>query len=464
MTDNNTLTAPPEASGPEQKPVREQVKDAVDARDAEALVALLDPLARSAALRQLLLLVAEDRDTLLALIPVELAGALIEEAPVQAATDLVERLSTDRAAEVLDELNSDLQADIIGNLGAETANAILARLHPDDAADVRRLAEYDDGTAGGLMAAEAFKFPDTATVGAVLRGMVSDDDDFERYRGQHPYVVDADDRPVGVVSLRGLLTSKRSGKLAEIMVPPVTVKVATTLDDLQDLFDANNFLGLPVVETDGRLVGVVSRSAVHDAALVRSESESMKRQGVVGDELRSMPTWLRSRRRLAWLSANIVLNIIAASVISAYEETLAAVIAIAVFLPMVSDMSGCSGNQAVGVTMRELSLGLVRPKDAMRVWRKEVTVGVVNGIALGILIGLVCWAWKGNPWLGLVIGSALAANTVLAVSIGGIVPLLLKRLGQDPAAASGPLLTTITDMAGFFLVLSLASLMMPLLV
>ena len=180
--------------------------------------------------------------------------------------------------------------------------------------------------------------------------------------------------------------------------------------------------------------------------------------------MRSMPTWLRSRRRLAWLSANIVLNIIAASVISAYEETLAAVIAIAVFLPMVSDMSGCSGNQAVGVTMRELALGIVRPKDAIRVWRKEATIGVINGVALGILIGLVAWVWKGNAWLGLVIGSALAANTLLAVSIGGVVPLLLKWLGQDPAAASGPLLTTITDMAGFFLVLSLASIMMPLLI
>jgi magnesium transporter len=164
------------------------------------------------------------------------------------------------------------------------------------------------------------------------------------------------------------------------------------------------------------------------------------------------------------LSANIVLNIIAASVISAYEETLAAVIAIAVFLPMVSDMSGCSGNQAVGVTMRELSLGLVRPVDAMRVWFKEVSVGAINGVVLGILIGAVAWFWKGNPWLGLVIGLALALNTVIAVSIGGVVPLLLKRFGQDPAVASGPLLTTITDMAGFFLVLSLATLMMPLLV
>ena len=466
MTTGDTRTIPPEAPEPEQdpRPLRDQVKAAVDARDAETLVLLLGPLAPSAALRQLLLLVAEDRDVLVSLVPAELAARLIMEAPVRAATDLVQRMATDRAAEVLGELNSDLQADIIGRLRPEDAHAILTRLHPEDAAEVRRLAEYDHDAAGGLMAAEAFKFPQEATVGSVLRGIVSDDADFERYRGQHPYVVDADDRPVGVVSLRNLLTSNRSAPLSSIMVPPVTVGVETTLDDLEDLFDKHNFFGFPVVEADGRLVGVVSRTAVQDAALARSQSESLKRQGVVGDELRSMPTWLRSRRRLAWLSANIVLNIIAASVISAYEETLAAVIAIAIFLPMVSDMSGCSGNQAVGVSMRELALGIVRPKDAIRVLRKEVVVGVINGIALGILIGLVAWAWKGNPWLGLVIGTALAANTLLAVSIGGVIPLLLKRLGQDPAAASGPLLTTITDMAGFFFVLSLATLMMPLLV
>ena len=177
-----------------------------------------------------------------------------------------------------------------------------------------------------------------------------------------------------------------------------------------------------------------------------------------------MPLPLRARRRLQWLSANIVLNVIAASVIAAYEQTLAAVIALAVFLPMVSDMSGCSGNQAVAVSMRELSLGLARPIDAMRVWFKEVSVGLINGFVLGFLIGVVAWMWKGNPFLGLVIGGALGLNTIVAVSIGGVLPLLLKRIGQDPAVASGPLLTTITDMAGFFLVLSLATAMMPLLV
>jgi magnesium transporter len=182
---------------------------------------------------------------------------------------------------------------------------------------------------------------------------------------------------------------------------------------------------------------------------------------VVGDELRSLPLLLRSRRRLAWLTANIGLNVLAASIISAYESTLAAVIALAVFLPMVSDMSGCSGNQAVAVSLRELALGVLKPIDVYRVWSKEVTLGLINGAVLGTLIGMVTWAWKGNPALGLVIGLALAANTVLAVSIGGVIPLILKRFNQDPAVASGPLLTTITDMAGFFFVLSLATFFMP---
>lgn len=441
-----------------------ELRDAVEAGDAEAIVNLLDPLSYSDALREFLTLTPEDRGRVLELIPAELAAELVEEAPNEVAVDLVERLEPERAAEILEELDSDIQADVIGEMDSEDAEAVLSRMDDADAADVRRLAAYEDDVAGGLMMAEVFRFEDTATVGKVLRALASDDDDFERYRGQHPYVVDPDGRPVGVVSLRGLLTAKRSARLTEIMVPPVTVRVDTPLDKLEDVFDEHPFLGVPVIDELGKLVGVVSRSALAGAVLERSESESLKRQGVVGDELRSMPLWLRSRRRLAWLSANILLNIVAASVISAYEETLAAVIALAVFLPMVSDMSGCSGNQAVGVTMRELSLGLVRPMDAVRVWVKEISVGVINGIALGVLIGLVAWIWKGSPALGLVIGAALALNTMLAVSIGGVVPLLLKRLGQDPAAASGPLLTTITDMAGFFFVLSFATLLMPWLV
>ena len=135
-------------------------------------------------------------------------------------------------------------------------------------------------------------------------------------------------------------------------------------------------------------------------------------------------------------------------------------IALAVFLPIISDMSGCSGNQAVAVSMRELSLGLIKPFEASRVWLKEVSVGLVNGLVLGVLLGLAAFLWKGNVALGLVVASAMALNTVVAVSIGGTVPLLLKRFKFDPALASGPILTTITDMCGFFLVLSFATMML----
>ena len=310
------------------------------------------------------------------------------------------------------------------------------------------------------MELETFSFPLDGTVGNVLKSLIDGDEAFERHRGQHPYILDEDGRLVGVVSLRDMLRSKRSVQLVDIMNTPISVAPETSQEELAILFDENPFLGIPVVDPFGALLGVVSRVELAEAELERAEQQSLSRQQI-GDELRSMPLLLRSRRRLTWLSSNIVLNIIAASVISAYEETLAAVIAIAVFLPMVSDMSGCSGNQAVGVSMRELSLGLTRPKDLFHVLKKELGVGVINGIVLGILIGIVAWVWKDNAYLGLVIGLALTMNTILAVSIGGSVPLILKNFGVDPAVASGPLLTTVTDMAGFFLVLSLATFFMP---
>ena len=445
-------------------PLDEQLAQALARADGDTLSLLMDSVTISEALRELMQFSPDERDTLVSLLSPDIASQIIDEAPIEIARELIERQETAKAVEIFDALDSDVQADVITELDSKDAEAILAGIDPADAAGIRRLTEYDPDTAGGLMVADAFTFRRDQNVGAVLRSLASDDEDLERYHGQHPYIIDAEGRPVGVVSLRGLLTAKRSARLEDIMTPPLTAPADASLDTLQDLYNDYDFLGFPIVDEDGVLVGVLSRTAVDAAILARSESDNLRLQGIVGDELRSMPLIIRSRRRLAWLSANIVLNIIAASVISAYEETLAAVIAIAVFLPMVSDMSGCSGNQAVGVTMRELSLGLVRPVDAMRVWLKEVSVGVINGIVLGILIGIVCWVWKGNVYLGLVIGLALALNTIIAVSIGGVVPLLLKRVGQDPAVASGPLLTTITDMAGFFLVLSLATLMMPLLI
>ena len=436
------------------------LQEAVLASDEQQASKIVESMSSQEVLREASQMKADDRDQLITILPPETAAELVEEAPVGLAVSIIEGLDSSVAAKIMDELQSDTQADIVQEMEEEDAEAVLSEMDAEAAVDVRQLSQFDPDTAGGLMELEVFSFTEDQTVGAVLKRLVEGDDEHEHYRRQYPYIVDATGKLIGIVPLRSLLGSKRSVRLSEIMRPPISVKPAMGQDELVKLFDEKEFLSMPVVDEQGILLGIVSRIELAEAELERAEQQSLSRQKV-GDELRSMPTLLRSRRRLAWLSSNIVLNIIAASVISMYEETLAAVIAIAIFLPMVSDMSGCSGNQAVGVSMRELSLGLTRPIDLFHVLRKELSVGIINGIVLGILIGIVAWIWKGNLYLGMVIGLALSINTLIAVSIGGTVPLILKRFSIDPAVASGPLLTTITDMAGFFLVLSLASLFMP---
>ncbi|MFT5657347.1 MAG: magnesium transporter [Gammaproteobacteria bacterium] len=438
----------------------DSLQGAFDASDQQQLADIIDSISSQEALRQVSRMAAGERDDLITMLTPEAAAELIEEAPPELAVTLIKDLDSGVAARIMDELHSDTQADIVRDMQAEDSEAILAAMDTRSADDVRRLSQYEPDTAGGLMELEAFTFSIDDTAGTLLKSLIEGDDAFERHRGQHPYILDKAGKLIGVVSLRDILRSKRAVKLADIMSPAISVKPETSQDELVVLFDENPFLGIPVIDTDGSVLGVVSRLELAEAQLERAEHESLARQQI-GDELRSMPTLLRSRRRLAWLTSNIVLNIIAASIIASYEEVLAAVITIAIFLPMVSDMSGCSGNQAVGVSMRELSLGLTRPVDLFHVLRKELSVGIINGIVLGILIGVVAWVWKDNAYLGLVIGLALSINTVVAVSIGGTVPLILKNFGIDPAVASGPLLTTVTDMAGFFLVLSLASFFMP---
>ena len=419
------------------------LQTALDAADETQLTEMVDSLSSQEALRQVSLMEPVDRDELMTMLPPGSAAELIEEAPAELAVTMIKSLNSTVAAKIMEELHTDTQADIVQDMEAQGSEAILAEMETERADNLRILSQYDPDTAGGLMELEAFSFQIDQTGGAVLKRLIADDS-FERHRGQHPYIVDESGKLLGVVSLRDMLRSRRAVKLADILHKPIAVLPETSQEALVDLFDENPFLGIPVVNASGILIGVVSRIELAEAELERAEHDSLARQQI-GDELRSMPTLLRSRRRLAWLSSNIVLNIIAASVISAYEETLAAVIAIAIFLPMVSDMSGCSGNQAVGVSMRELSLGLTRPVDLFHVLRKELGVGIINGIVLGILIGIVAWVWKDNAFLGLVIGMALAMNTLIAVSIGGTVPLILKNFGIDPAVASGPLVSTIND-------------------
>ncbi|QDS87205.1 Magnesium transporter MgtE [Rosistilla ulvae] len=391
----------------------------------------------------------------------ELAANLMEHVVEASAVEIIDHLPTSVAALILDEVTSDHRADLIAELSEANAAEIIDQMTPEEAADARTLMQYASDTAGGLMITEYVSFQADQTVRDVIEDLAENADEYRHYDIQYSFVCDGE-RLVGVLPLRDLLLSKRATPLRDIMVAnPISVLDTMSLDDVEDLLESHAFLGVPVIDAQGDLLGVVQRAAVEYARSEQQRSDYLKSQGIVGgEEVRSLPLLDRSKRRLSWLSVNILLNIMAASVIAFFQDTLESVIALAVFLPIISDMSGCSGNQAVAVSMRELSLGLVKPNEALRVWFKEISVGILNGFTLGLLIATAAMLWKGDAMLGFVVGFALCMNTMIAVSFGGVVPLILKRAGVDPAIASGPLLTTITDMCGFFLVLGLASLLL----
>jgi magnesium transporter len=367
------------------------------------------------------------------------------------------------AGRIVDELPSEQVVDVLGKLDTDEAEEILQSMPEESAEPARAALNYPKDTAGNLMIPDFLSYEQGASIAAVNKDLQANKEIYRAYNIQYIYVVDEENRLVGVMRIHDLLFSAGTSLLQEIMIQnPFRVSGDAALDDVSESFSEHNLLALPVVDSDDVLIGIVLPLAVEEAKRERTVKHFLWLSGIIGgEEFRSMPLYKRSGRRLSWLTLNIVLNIIAASVIALYQDILAAAITLAVFLPMVSDMSGCSGNQAVAVSLRELSLGLLRPREILRVAFKESTLGLINGVILGVLLGFVAYLWKGNLFLSLVIGTALAGNTLVAVTVGGMLPLILKKLKIDPALVSSPLLTTVTDMCGFFLVLSLASLVLP---
>lgn len=443
----------------------DQVRDLItEGASAEAIETYLDTLEPGELVRAVFNLSPTEQRALLRAVSPDKAAELIEDMPDALAADLIDDIPSHEAAAIIEEMSSDHRADVLGEMAKPESDAILEHLEDEDAEEARRLISYPADTAGGLMMTEFAAYPMSATVRSVVEDLTGHEGDYTFLTVHYIYVVIRKNRLKGVLRLRDMVFANPEARIGDIVQPAITVRPDASLGELDEFFDENDIAAVPVVDERGFLLGIVRRRSVLEALAGKAEADSLKSAGIVGgEELRSMPVSTRARRRLSWLSVNIVLNIIAASVIAFYEDTLSAVIALAVFLPIVSDMSGCSGNQAVAVSMRELTLGAIVPRDLLRVWRKEVSVGLINGLVLGGLLAVAAWAWKGSPMLGIVVGAALAINTIVAVSLGGTIPLALKRFRIDPAVASGPVLTTVTDMCGFFLVLSLASLALPLL-
>ena len=426
-----------------------------------AIEEFTNSLSRDEMVHTLFILSQSDQELLISYLDPVKAADLIDDIPTSYAANVLENIESDQAASIVSEMASDEQVDLLQGINDKETEAILNEMEAGEADELRTLIEFPANIAGGLMMTEFLSYPIHYNVSQVIKDLADRTDDYALYNVQYLYVLDIDKKLLGVIRLRDLVFSDPDTIVRSIVKDAISVSVDLDREELMDFFEEHHISACPVVDNENRMLGVLRKSAVSSSLNEKAESDHQKSQGIVnGEELRTMKTLSRSKKRLSWLSINIVLNICAASIIAMFEDTLTSVIALAVFLPIVSDMSGCSGNQSIAVSMRELTLGIARPSDMFRVWRKEISVGLINGISLGLLLGLLTWLWKDNVYLGLVVGVALALNTMIAVSIGGVMPLLLKKFKIDPAVASGPILTTITDMCGFFLVLGFATIML----
>lgn len=405
-----------------------------------------------------------DREELFRLVAVvnpDLSADLLEHLPDELVADVLSELDEQVAAKIVDEMDSDEQVDALAKLEPAETEAILDEMTPEEARDVRERLDYPAESAAGVMITEYLAYPDTMSIGEIIEDLRINSDEYKEYETRYLYSINKVGHLTGVAQMRALLMRAPSTHFRDIVTTrkPDKVLFDEDLDDLNDIFDRVDHMAVPVVDASAKLLGVVQRAAMEEAISERESRNLMKFGGILGgQELRSKPLIGRALKRLAFLMPNILLSYIAVSVIGFYEPVIEKLTALAIFLPMVANLSGAAGNQAVAVSIRELALGLIDERDMFLVWRKEVLIGLINGVLLGLMLTLVTLSMRHEqPILAGLIGISYAMTSVLAVTCGGGLPLVLQRIGVDPAMLSSPILTTLTDLFSFATVLTLAA-------
>jgi magnesium transporter len=370
---------------------------------------------------------------------------ILDELRPQTVAEGVRDIETDDAVTILEDMPRDERSEILGHLPADERLALTRSL------------DYPEDSAGRRMQTEFIAVPPDWNVGRAI--------DYMRETAELPeqfyelYVVDANGRFLGAVPLDRLLRSKRPVPIKDLMDHERRrVRADEDQESVARLFQRYDLVAAPVVDANERLAGVITFDDIADVIVEEAEEDIKALGGVTADEELSDTVWTISRSRFTWLFVNLLTAVLVAWVISLFEGSLQKMISLAILMPIVSAMGGNAGTQSMTVAVRALATQELGRANAWRIIRREFAVGLLNGIAFAVILGGIAAFWFDIPDLGLVIG--LAMIIVLAVAaVGGIaIPLILIRFGVDPAVSSGPLVTTITDVVGFFSFLSIATL------
>ena len=434
-----------------------EVLDALEAGDIAAIDALMEPLHPADIADLLEQIDARDREALVRAWPGGIDGEVLSELREGLREEVIEWLPPEVLASAVQELESDDVVDLVEDLEAEQQEAVLEALPIPDRIAVEKALSYPEDTAGRLMQVETVHAPQDWTVGRMIDYLRAEAENLPD-QFYHVILVDPAMKPVGNVTLGRLLSSRRDVRLADLAEETfVTIPVDQDVAEVAYAFNQYHLISAPVVDADGRLIGVIT---IDDAMAVLDEEageDILRLAGVTGDETVSDRVTEIAKDRFVWLFVNLITAIFASLVIDQFSDTIEAVVALAVLMPIVASMGGNAGTQSMTVAVRALATRDLTAQNALRVIRRELTVGAINGMGFGLIMAGVAAVWFGIPMLPVVIAVAMVLTLVAAALGGVVIPLLLDRMGIDPALASGPFVTTVTDVVGFFAFLGLAA-------
>ena len=384
-----------------------------------------------------------------------LAMEALSELGAEAGAPLLATRPADEIARLAQEVPSDDAAALIDHLPEDLSTAVLDLMRPKESKVVEHLLEYEERTAGRIMNPNVFALNEDMTVGEAITEIQSNRDVEMVF---YLYVVDERQHLVGVVSLRRLLLVSPETPLKRIMTADLnSARVDMDQEEVARLVAAYNLLAIPVVDEENKLVGIITVDDVIDVIKDEATEDIYRLAGVAGDERVFTPARESLRKRLPWLGVNLATAFLAASVVGLFTGTIDALPILAVFMPIVAGMGGNAATQTLTVIVRGIALGELTWGNSRKALMKEALVGIGNGLALGLVAALVAWATRGDPVLGVVLGTAMVINMFVAATAGVLVPLGLRAANVDPALASSVFITTMTDVFGFLSFLGLAT-------
>ena len=392
-------------------------------------------------------------------LPANRAAQVIEYLDDELRAEFLEHVSTEQAAEIISAMMPDDRADVLETLEEETADEILSDLTEEAREETEKLLQYEPDTAGGLMTTELVSVEQTVTVEEALAHVRAAARSGRRESIHAIYVVDTDGKLVGVMSVRELLAAPEGASVADVMhTEIVSVQTSADREEVARVTSEYDLVVVPVVDGFGRIVGVITVDDVIDA-IVEEQTEDVQRLGAVQpleDPYFVSGFWDVARRRVVWLVVLFIGEMFTSTALHAYETTLSQALFLTAFIPLIISSGGNSGAQSSTLITRALAVGDVEMSDAFRVLRRELGQGLVLGACLG-LIGLVRAGFTGNgAMFAVVVAVSLVLVVVVGTVVGSMLPLLLRRVGFDPAVASSPFVASVVDVTGIVVYFTVA--------